>query len=636
MPRLLNYPELIVDSPFEVEFFGLGYSAQYYSALVFINILGVIFLKLIFYLFKKDFFCRNPENSKQPLLSSRAFLIHGPYWIHLCMIFFPFIGILVALRFLGGIEYKLSLKLGGFFLLIAISTLQIFLIFSKRIFRNLIVQYHLEKDSNNLYRMGIVKKNLIQGMPLLLIAMSFVALVTYSEWNREKGSLLYKYYQKELEKVSKDLSPKESPEDYFSKINIREEEQEKGYTLFWVSTVGEIKTSDGAKLSEFFQKYLKEISPKNDYRIYDYYASLYEGTAIPVLINDSTYLLGIRYALSSTHFLFRFFFVLLLILGVNSGIQIYYSKSLVSDILVVSNKLRELCQEESMDYEKKIPSTSNDEMSDLILAFNKIMDKEKDNVNKILRNQNVLLEQERLVSLGNLIGGIAHNIRTPIMAISGAVEGLHELIKEYESSIGDINVSIEDHKEITDEMREWIEKIKNHCKYISDVITTVKGQATQVNTSQEGIFTVEELLKRVEILVQNDLKMYNSKLNILNNLQEECLLRGEISSMIQVINHFIQNAIHSYEEKGGEIIWRVDNNDRNVLFEIEDKGKGISKEQQEKLFKEMNTSKGKKGMGLGLYMSYATIIGKFGGHIRFESKEGEGTVFYISLPIFRA
>ena len=44
------------------------------------------------------------------------------------------------------------------------------------------------------------------------------------------------------------------------------------------------------------------------------------------------------------------------------------------------------------------------------------------------------MESERLSSLGQLIGGIAHNLKTPIMSISGAAEGLTDLVKEYDSS----------------------------------------------------------------------------------------------------------------------------------------------------------------------------------------------------------
>ena len=59
----------------------------------------------------------------------------------------------------------------------------------------------------------------------------------------------------------------------------------------------------------------------------------------------------------------------------------------------------------------------------------------------------------------------------------------------------------------------------------------------------------------------------------------------------------------------------------------------MPKSVQEKLFKEMITTKGKNGTGLGLYMSYSTIKAHFNGDIVFESEEGKGTTFTIILPL---
>ena len=55
-----------------------------------------------------------------------------------------------------------------------------------------------------------------------------------------------------------------------------------------------------------------------------------------------------------------------------------------------------------------------------------------EDMNTIKANQNLLIERERLASLGQMIGGIAHNLKTPIMSISGAAEGLTDLVKEYD------------------------------------------------------------------------------------------------------------------------------------------------------------------------------------------------------------
>ena len=116
------------------------------------------------------------------------------------------------------------------------------------------------------------------------------------------------------------------------------------------------------------------------------------------------------------------------------------------------------------------------------------------------------MERERLASLGQLIGGIAHNLKTPIMSISGAAQGLTDLVKEYDLSVGDSDVTIDDHHAIANDMSEWINKIKSHTEYMSDVITAVKGQAVTLSEEQIVSFDVEELVKRIDILMRHELK----------------------------------------------------------------------------------------------------------------------------------
>ena len=72
---------------------------------------------------------------------------------------------------------------------------------------------------------------------------------------------------------------------------------------------------------------------------------------------------------------------------------------------------------------------------------------------------------------------------------------------------------------------------------------------------------------------------------------------------------------------------------KNLVISITVYGKGIPEEVQEKLFKEMVTTKGKNGTGLGLFMSYSNIRAHFNGNIRFESEVGRGTTFEIVIPV---
>lgn len=252
----------------------------------------------------------------------------------------------------------------------------------------------------------------------------------------------------------------------------------------------------------------------------------------------------------------------------------------------------------------------------------------------IQNNQQLLMERERLASLGQLIGGIAHNLKTPIMSISGAAEGLTDLVKEYDSSIGDPEVTNDDHHDIAKDMREWIEKIKTYTAYMSDVITTVKGQAVTLSEEQVVSFDIDELVKRVDILMKHELKNALVVLNVQMNTSSSTTLHGNIVSLVQVINNMISNSIQAYNGvPNKEINFIVDRDGNNIILSIQDFAGGLPKEVEEKLFKEMITTKGKNGTGLGLFMSYSTIRAHFNGNITFETEQGKGTTFHIIIPV---
>lgn len=254
------------------------------------------------------------------------------------------------------------------------------------------------------------------------------------------------------------------------------------------------------------------------------------------------------------------------------------------------------------------------------------------NIEIIKRNQEMLMEKERLASLGQMIGGIAHNLKTPIMSISGGIEGLLDLIDEYDSSIGDSTVTDEDHHAIASDMRGWIEKIKPHCSYMSDVISTVKGQATQFNVNDDMMFTVDELTKRVDLLMKHELNRYHCNLVVKSSADPSTEIKGDINSLVQILDNLIINAIQAYEGQSGNIELLISEQGDTIDFSIKDYGKGIPLPIQEKLFKEMVTTKGKDGTGLGLYMSYATIKANFGGNMHFQSEPGKGSSFTLTIP----
>ncbi|OPZ83479.1 MAG: Sporulation kinase A [Firmicutes bacterium ADurb.Bin419] len=263
----------------------------------------------------------------------------------------------------------------------------------------------------------------------------------------------------------------------------------------------------------------------------------------------------------------------------------------------------------------------------IIRRYNIIVDK------KYSEKHSVMMEQERLASLGQLIGGIAHNFKTPIMSISGGLEAINDLAAEYDNSIEDPSVTESDHHEIADEMRDWVKKIRPYCSYMSDIISAVKGQAVNCNESSQESFSVGDLIKRVEILMNHELKKFQCKMDIDLRVDESSEIEGEINNLVQVLNNLISNSIEAYHGEPGKIDLLFDKKDSNLEIVVRDYGAGIPDRVKNKLLKEMITTKGEKGTGIGLYMSYSTIKGKFAGTMHIESSEGKGTSITITIPV---
>ncbi len=406
------------------------------------------------------------------------------------------------------------------------------------------------------------------------------------------------------------------------------------YTLILYDE-GSYFSNDNGSVSEFFLHYLNDFYWATDGRIYEYYGIDEEAYMKKIELDGyNDIYIGAKYS-TTDNSIILYFSIIASILTLLYVFVIYiWSKNMSENIVDISLNFKKMSNKNILENTNTLYSLSNDEIGDLVNSFNKIQKLTQIHIHQIQDNQSILMEKERLASLGQLIGGIAHNLKTPIMSISGASEGLRDLIKEYDTSIEDPEVNFQDHHEIAAEMEEWIKKIRTHTEYMSDIITAVKGQAVNFNNTDMMSFTIDELLKRIDILMKHELKNSHTYLNVSLNVPASQTINGDVNSLIQVINNMISNSIQAYGDRQGESIDLAVDHDshNNVLITVKDYGNGLPEKVKDKLFKEMITTKGKNGTGLGLYMSYSTIKGNFNGDITVDSEEGKGTSFTIILP----
>ena len=278
------------------------------------------------------------------------------------------------------------------------------------------------------------------------------------------------------------------------------------------------------------------------------------------------------------------------------------------------------------------PLEINGRISGFVALFKDITQL-RNSMKRLQDSQERMMEQERFAFLGQMIGGLAHNLKTPIMSISGCVSAAEALVDECEESLGDEDVSIDDYREIYGEMRDWYTKIKESTSYMSDIITAIKGQAANISTDENVTFTIDEMIKRSMLLMRHELLNSGCKLTLNYDKTEDIALSGDINNLVQVVGNLLSNAIYAQKQNGGgEIEIEICYDKVSLKILVKDRGTGISPNVLEKLFKSMVTNKGTMGTGLGLYISNAVIRGKFNGEMWGENREGGGSIFGISIP----
>ena len=633
IPYLLNYSPDTINTEFDRQVSGGLY---YYQQILLASILIIFVVSLILFIILRDIdnyhlYMKKPKENKAKIDSIKKICLGLPNKLQIVFIIFPLILSIAVLflqtSYLTASDFKLMLLI---FILSTI-TISISNTFTKKILSKILID--LENTSFlNIKQTSISKKLLFQILPIVAVCIVFTYLFVSASDQKENAILLSNLYKNRFKLVteSNNINDVNDIISLLNKIELNSEDD----ILFVTDASFDFKYQSG-ELSDFFKKYTKELSKNNNLMIYDYYGTSGQGILFPITTKSGEkYYIGASYTVYSNESVTSIV-SLLIGLGLICSIILYaFASDLSKNLKEVNSSLEIISKDSNNLSNKKLYITSVDEIGDLIVTYNKIQELTMKHLNQIHDNQNLLIERERLASLGQLIGGIAHNLKTPIMSISGASEGIKDLVNEFDASIGNPVVTNDDFHDIAKDMKEWLDKINSYTEYMSDILTAVKGQAVALSEQTDMDFTLSELFKRVDILMKHELKQAVVYLNMRMKVDENTIINGDVNTLVQVINNMISNSIQAYDGKPEQTIdltaWKNDNNE--IVISVKDYGPGLPEKVKHKLFKEMITTKGKNGTGLGLYMSYSTIRAHFNGDITVETEDGKGTTFNIILP----
>jgi signal transduction histidine kinase len=276
-----------------------------------------------------------------------------------------------------------------------------------------------------------------------------------------------------------------------------------------------------------------------------------------------------------------------------------------------------------------------------LMYFNKLFPKYSilliEDITSLKTELNKQLQLAQLTSLTNIFSSISHNLNSSILNISNSSKSLNSLTTEYENSISNPIVTKEDHLDISSEMFTSINNIQDSAATMSSVIGKIKKQLTTVTHNYTIGFSIKELIHKIDLLFNFEYSKLNINLSKDIQISNDIVLDYEIESLFEVLKNIFKNSVESYSCKNisKEIKFSAYTSDdlKNIVLEVEDNGCGIPINIRNNIFNKMTTTKGRFGNGISLYFSKLTIESKYDGAIWFNTLEGVGTTFYISIPI---
>jgi signal transduction histidine kinase len=251
-----------------------------------------------------------------------------------------------------------------------------------------------------------------------------------------------------------------------------------------------------------------------------------------------------------------------------------------------------------------------------VFMVNRIYDADK-NRRKAMES---LERSSRLISVGRLAAGVAHEINNPLAIINesaGLIKDKFNIKKEYK----------EDRRlvELIDDVLESVER----C---GEITKQLLGFAREFDPKIEPL-RFNSILSQVLSFFRKEASYRNISIN--KDIPEDLpLIHSDRGSLQQVFFNLINNAIQAMTNENSRLdVTAVRKDDETITVTIKDNGGGISEEDQKRIFEPFFTTKNLEGgTGLGLAITYG-IIKKLHGDISFRSKIGKGTEFTVTLPI---
>jgi two-component system, NtrC family, nitrogen regulation sensor histidine kinase NtrY len=302
-------------------------------------------------------------------------------------------------------------------------------------------------------------------------------------------------------------------------------------------------------------------------------------------------------------FLSVFGLIYLLMLVFSVFIAYYLSRFITKSLKTIADKLTETSLTEKNE---KIDLKSNSyEIDRLVKSYNNMIDQLEESANK-------LAQSEREEAWREMAKQVAHEIKNPLTPMRLTVQSFQRKFDPNDELVS--------------------QKLNDYSKTLIQQIDTMSAVASAFSNFASMPAQQNETINIVDV-VKLSLDIFNEDFIQFNSNSEEIITKIDRTQLIRIITNLTKNALQAIDEDQTEkeVLVQVIKQENAAIITVKDNGKGIKKEDFERIFEPKFTTKS-SGMGLGLGI-IKNIIENYQGTITLESKIGKGTIFTVKLPI---
>ncbi len=286
-------------------------------------------------------------------------------------------------------------------------------------------------------------------------------------------------------------------------------------------------------------------------------------------------------------------------------IAVFITNRITHSFSMISDKMKEV---NLGKMNEPIIWNRNDEIGELVLEYNKM-------VTKLGESAAALAKNEREGAWREMARQVAHEIKNPLTPMKLSIQYLQKAIANNQPNVQELSGSV---------ANTLVEQIDHLSKIAADF-----SQFANIGNTQVDVFDLHPIISSLK-----DLFAIDSKVQLVWwPLLDPVLIKADKTQMNRLFTNLLANATQAC---GEEDLCRIEINeqriDDTIRISIKDNGDGIPDEMKDKIFIPNFTTKS-SGTGLGLAMCKG-IVEQARGRIWFETGEGNGTVFYVELPLY--